>query len=625
MRKWIALLTIAVAVSSCGTKLAETENAPSVPGTEVSVDRNGFVFDPAIEKVPFPNDIIWANYGGNVTLPVDEASDNATKFLYRAINALHIKGFSPNMFIAVPLINDKPLADVAGHFKLIDLTDFQVCSASNGTAAACLGVDETGKLEFRQDGDFLKFYPVRPLDAGHKYLFVLENGIKDSSGNEVLESAIYRELESNETLADSQLEVLRETYKPLYDSVLPQFGLYRDSVLEIFTFTTANKTLSLQDFGVIKEAFTNSTVADNLESLISGLNYTAVPFEYRVIEGSVYSSPAAPFLGYVNATAGTFKSFDIGEQNVIDVPYSIYNGANFLTYNGTVYVFLHGLGANRTVAQLLTADVPYPVVSIDLPYHGDRTLSSDNPYTSCYENVSGSCFLTENPGSDRLNFYQSIFDARVVLNALASGKFDIDGDGVPDTPATVNLVGMSLGSIVGASLLGVDVATNNTVSRAVLNVGAANLVSVLDTATNEMIAGMVKTLGVDKNSMDYFVTMGVFQTLLDPADPSYLASSLTANKTIIQSAYGDSILPYVSNLALARAFDFSAYREVDFSNVTAAYGWYMFGNASAYVNHGFLLTTNASYYPEVSDFLADESVLQSAQRAAREQIKEFFQ
>ncbi|WP_022846420.1 hypothetical protein [Desulfurobacterium sp. TC5-1] len=624
MRKWIALLTIMVAVSSCGTKLAETENASSVPGTEIPIDRNGLVFDPSAEKIPFPNDIMWSQYGGNVTLPVDEASDNATKLLYRAINALHIKGFSPNMFIGVPLMNDKSLTDVSGHFKLIDLTDFQVCAASNGTSAACLGMDETVKLTFRQDGDFLKFYPVRPLDAGHQYLFVLENGIKDNSGNEILESVMYKELETNDTLLDPQLEALREEYKPLYDSVLPQFGLYRDNVLEIFTFTTANKTLSINDFGVINEALTNSTVADNLESLIGGLNYTDVPLEYRGIETFILSGPVAPLLGFVNGTNNTVMSVNIAEQTLMAVPYSIFNGANFSTYNDTVYVFLHGLGANRTVAQLLTGDIPYAVVSIDLPYHGDRVLPDDNPYTTCYENVSGSCFLTENPGSDRINFYQSIFDARVVLRALASGRFDIDGDGTPDVPKNIDLVGMSLGSIVGGSLLGIDSATNNTISKAVLNVGAANLVSVLDTATNSMITNLLGTLGVEKNSIDYFVTLGIFQTLLDPADPSYLAGNV-ANKTIIQSAYGDSILPYVSNLSFAKSIGFSNYTEVDFSNVTVAPGWYMFGNSSAYVNHGFLLSTNTTYYPEVSDYLADESVLQDAQKAAREQIKDFFQ
>ncbi|WP_456397633.1 hypothetical protein [Desulfurobacterium sp.] len=622
MRKWIAFLTIMVAVSSCGTKLAETENAPSVPGTEIAVDKNGLVFDPSTQKIPFPNDIIWAQYGGNVTLPVDRASDNATKLLYRAINALHIKGFSPNMFIAVPLINNKSLTDVAGHYRLIDLTDFRICAASNGTSPACLDMEETSKLTFRQDEDFLKFYPVKHLDAGHQYVFTLEKGIRDGSGD-ILKPAIYKELESNSTLVDPQLEALREKYKPIYDSVLPNFGLTRDNVLEMFTFTTANRTLSLSDFGVIKRALTNSTIADNLESFITGLDYSSVPLEYEDIEASVMQSAAAPYIGFVNGGNNTILSFSIGSQSLEAVPYSIYNGANYTVYNNTIYVFLHGLGGDRKVAQLLTTDIPYAVISIDLPDHGDR-VEVDNPYTSCFENVSGSCFLTENPGSDRLNFYQSIFDTRVLLRSLALGRFDIDGDGVLDTPKNIDFVGMSLGSIVGGSLLGIDSVTNNTVSRAVLNVGAANLVSVLDTATNEMITRMVKTLGVEKNSMDYFVTLSIFQTLLDPSDPAYLASSSIANKTIVQSAYGDSILPYVSNLSLAKISGFNSYTTVDFSNVAAAPGWYMFGNASAYVNHGFLLTTNISYYPEVSDYLAGQAVLQDAQRAAREQIKEFF-
>ena len=159
--------------------------------------------------------------------------------------------------------------------------------------------------------------------------------------------------------------------------------------------------------------------------------------------------------------------------------------------------------------------------------------------------------------------------------------------------------------------------------RATLS-GGANQISILDAATNELITSMLEKTGVKKNTNGYAVTLGLFQLLLDPADPLYLGVD-DSSKVIVQSAYHDTVVPNVSNEALARRCGFTSYTAVDSfdSPPPAEPGWFMFGNESNWVIHGFLIHSDVSKYPEVAGHATVEFVTE-AQKAAREQIYNFF-
>ena len=83
----------------------------------------------------------------------------------------------------------------------------------------------------------------------------------------------------------------------------------------------------------------------------------------------------------------------------------------------------------------------------------------------------------------------------------------------------------------------------------------------------------------------------------------------------------------LSNEILARKVGFDNYTQVESPDPdnppSASSGWYMFGNETNWVNHGFLLHTNVENYPEAEGHLNVE-FLQKAQKAAREQINNFF-
>ena len=148
----------------------------------------------------------------------------------------------------------------------------------------------------------------------------------------------------------------------------------------------------------------------------------------------------------------------------------------------------------------------------------------------------------------------------------------------------------------------------------------------MDAAKNELIEGLLESTGVEKNTNGYAVLLGFFQLILDPADPVYLATE-SSNSTLIQSACCDTVVPFVSNLALAKKAGFNSYdrlsTDLDFDSPPASPGWYLFGDKNHWVHHSFLIHTNLEGYPEVQPHTTTDYLLK-AERAARKQIEDFF-
>jgi len=571
------------------------------------------VFDPiATDRgapigIPFPIDTLFKETGGYLYLDTSEINDPAKKALYEAINRLKIKGFSSNTPIIVPLINDIPIdaSSLAGKYLLIDLDTKE---------------DHTDRLTFKQDGRYLKFYPVKPLEPGHKYAFLLLDGIKDANGNPLISPQVFNSLEE----------------EGLFDPIYQAVGLSRKDVLEAFTFTTADKTLSSQDLGAIKAYLISLQNDPNTPfPTINGLSYESIENDYKNLDNAVDG-----ILGLVLSSqelknyvrSGLFPAFDVTKLSELSlkvasgeafdikdyvkfIPVFIGNREN---YNGSVYIFQHGLGGYKEQAENLLNDINLPVVAIDLPFHGDYTKLTENSETECGE---GKCFLTSNVAQNRFNIYQAVFNLRLLEKLLRSGLYDIDGDGTGDTPTKVNFLGISMGAITGSIYAGFG-----SPDKVVLNVGGANLISVVDTAENETIRALLEATGVEKNTYAYAYLLGVFQLILDPADPAYLAITDTS-KTLLQNAYGDTVVPNVSNGALAKRVGFDSYLSVENPDPTSppppSSGWYMFGSEENWVHHGFLLHTEIDKYPEAEGKL-DLQFVEKAQGAARKQINDFF-
>ncbi len=661
MKKVLTLVAVSLLFFGCGKSLQESSGAPDII-TANTVKRSYFVFDPFSREpnspieIPFPNDLFWKE--GKVVLNLERAKSPEEKALYEAVNSLNLKGLSPNTPIFVPLSSDREidLETLKGRFFLFDLTSL-IELAEGGSPQS--PIDCTSSLAFLQEGRYLKFYPVKPLFPGHKYLFVILSGVRDFEGKEVLPAQVYNQLELEKPLEDKELEKLREFYQTeLYGKVFPLLTkltgieFNRESVEEAFTFTTADKTLSLKDFKLIEaylegkgevlqvEGLPYSGVQGEIGGIVQVLNsadFTAFLrslAQKATLERGIPVFPAVSIkkLGELLAVLGEVKSGDLDPNSVNWGDYisfiPLFVG-NKEKYSGEVYIFQHGLGSSKERAGELLDGIPLTVVAIDLPFHGDYTslTSSQEPDPNCLNEEgkgNGKCFLTGNPVTDRLNIYQSVFNIVLLEKLLRKGTYDLNGDGLADVPQKVNFVGVSMGSITGEIAF-----KGSTINRAVFSVGGGNLVSIVDSAKNQLIESFLENTGIKKNTNSYGVMLGLFQLILDPADPTFhRLSSERAQNCLFQSACCDTVVPPVSN----RAFGNSLYGNAtpvylktfqDFENPPAEPKWYVYGDASHWVIHSFLLKSSLENYPEVASH-TDEEYLKAATKGAQKQAYKFL-
>ncbi len=524
--------------------------------------------NPSEAILPFPNDLVWAIAAlkagvseSYVLLPIEEAGSVEEAALYALIDAAHLKGFSPNMFITIPISKPVRLLNVEGHYKLIDLTDLQTCVASGMRSPACASIDDTGRLVFRQQGYLLRFYPVEPLDPGHRYVFVLLKGIVSEAG-QLLEKPWNAYIFDSEKPLYGYAEKIRQQFAILYNVLSKINPLFtRQNVIVLVPFTVASKTFSSAAFALMQQCIEQKGALGK-EAVASCVmeNFALSPSRYllsysdtngngildvgeelyglvsavKVIFGAyhrIVSDPATFCRAFVDYGRSTVKSFRVealglyagsilgaylaGDQRELaayvqklmgdpsvrdDVPFAIYGGQY---YDGTLLMYQHGLGGSKEIGKSVADVILHKtVLAMDLPWHGERT-----PKTGpCPQ--SGACFLTPNIPQDRINYYQAIVDQTILMLVARSGCLDLNGDGLPgDVPSSFYYAGISLGSITGSMFVSLNYADPTggvfRVDKAVLNVGGANYAALVDEASRGAIQRLIcLTLGGGSYGVD---------------------------------------------------------------------------------------------------------------------------
>lgn len=642
MKNKLLLILISLSlliITACGPSHTDGETVASDDMS--NLEYNGLVFNPSESKIPFPNDIKWSapdtDHDKKVYFEITADMTQAEMGLYTALNTLAVSGFSPASPIGIPLNNAVELTNLTDKISIIDLTDLltlvQIPCAGDPSPTTCMGtnylsnyvaVNETARLKITQDGKTIKMYPITPLDAGHQYLVVIDGGIIDAQGANLAAPRLFEFLKSTETLTGSlaALEPIRVAYSAIWP-VLPLIGTTKEDVLEIFTFTTADKVLSMADLGLIQAGNpqdVNGIDYANLDTEINGI-LTGTYGAFIPSGGGGFAEVAPTAVDNINKTFNSFTFTSLASlptpPTVETVPFTLIQAPDNSATD--VVIFQHGYTGNSTnvagmaYAQSVSATLGKNVslIAMDLPFHGGR-VDYDNSSFDCDANgtvTSGECYLTSNIPGTRVNFLQSVFDQKMLLNYLSKGLIDINGDGTADAgdiPTNIYFVGMSMGSITGSIFVanedpaglgaGFGALGFKEVTKTVLNVGGGGLATLFDTSQDlaDFVTKILADKEIEKDSAGYFGFLGTLQWLIDDADPIYQAQKTDiTTKLLLQNAYKDTFVTNITNDILSNAMGVVANATVinEETDITsAATGLYMFKllDESA-TSHSFLL------------------------------------
>jgi hypothetical protein len=252
-----------------------------------------------------------------------------------------------------------------------------------------------------------------------------------------------------------------------------------------------------------------------------------------------------------------------------------------------VVIFGHGLITERrfvlAVGSALAAK-GFAAISIDFPYHGDRTycakggpisvvdpldgsLASLNPCSSgttcndlgkCVDAngngnklatfgvidmpvASGAMFLEiEHIANSKDHFQQALVDLGSLDRVLRLGNWQAVTGRAIDT-SRIYYAGQSLGGIMGAVFLGTD----PDIQRAVLNVPGANLVPMFDDSTffKGQMNAFFQRQNVDRASFEGRRFLTVAKWFMDAVDPQHLGDITGDRSLLIQMATLDFIIP----------------------------------------------------------------------------------
>ncbi len=577
------------------------------------------VLDPANSflglPIPLPNDInsaILNEDGSAIQLPITGSEPADVQMLYQAINLLKIKGLPANTFLTIPLNNDTKL-DISSLYQNIFLIPFMVnVSTSPSINPAPSIVAGPNNLIITQDGNIIKVIAKKPLLSDAQYAVLITKGVKTVSG----------ELVGH----DPAMEFLIRTQ---YNLLIDRLGLHCDDLLGMFTFTTADKTLKLSAFAKLKAGIPLSST-DFLPYSNITEEFQSILAATKLLPSTVDSNKAVNY-GSFNYLETSFTTYDITSLTTTPTPEKV---PTIILPNGVtdkVIIFQHGFGRSKTDALALAKKflpAGYPIISMDLPLHGER-VDYNNTALDCNHDgkvESGECFLTPNLVEDRINIYQAVFDLTLLLKDLEAGKFDLNGDNVPDKVSKVYFLSLSLGSITGSIFASYNI---KDLTKVALTVGGADLAVILDGTTIGDLQKSLEALGLKKGTAEYYVFLGILHLILDPADPLYNVTSALKDKTMVISAYGDNIVPNTSNAIFANIIGYPTATDVTYTNidsVSSDAGWYQYGGVvdgiPYYVPHAFLLSTeNASEKYGIS---FDQEFIDKARDTMEDQIINFF-
>jgi dienelactone hydrolase len=328
-----------------------------------------------------------------------------------------------------------------------------------------------------------------------------------------------------------------------------------------------------------------------------------------------YRIPTAGGNDATGNPAGSLENLPV----IITVPMTAKPGTGW-----PVVIFQHGITGNRTNMLPLGATLAAAgmvTIAIDLPLHGvmpgagfyagagaertfDLDISAAAAGNACLSapggdgttDPSGTCFI--NLGSlitSRDNLRQAVADLLHLSRSLGDANLDFDGGGNDLNTSRIHFAGMSLGGIVGTTLLGVD--AGGTIKASSLNVPGGGLGKLLDASASfgpVIAAGLAGTAfsgagtngtGSPFEGTDTYETFVRFaQHLTDPGDPiNYAVAANASHRIHMIMVNNDTVVP---NSAFSTCPDPSTF--------TLGIGATSFGNTADPLDDNSLIETRAA-------------------------------
>jgi len=362
--------------------------------------------------------------------------------------------------------------------------------------------------------------------------------------------------------------------------------LGRDHVLAAWPFTTMTVAAPLAELRTRAQTFATSPEPANLVHMTPGEALLDFPFGIGSIlnVGGVYHGTIESPI-FLDPTTRAWRTD--GSHTVESIKFTITVPKNPAAGPMPVVIFGHGLVTERrfvlAVGDALAAK-GYAAISIDFPYHGDRTycakggpISVVNPLDGSLASLdpcqagstcndvgkcvdangngnhlatfgvistpiaSGAVFLEiDHIANSKDHFQQALVDLGALDRSLRQGNWSAVL-GRPVDTSRIYYSGQSLGGIMGAVFLG----TNPDISRAVLNVPGAGLIPMFDDSTffSGQLDAFFTRQHVDRASFDGRRFLTVAHWFLDAVDPQHLGPITGARALMLQMATLDFIIP----------------------------------------------------------------------------------
>lgn len=540
--------------------------------------RTELAMDKASQRMPLPIDLMINPATGHIEAPLapwDKPVEAEAKPRLSEFDGASLSG-------GVLFETTGPINDATLDAKLVQLADGKVVDT---------------KLTVLADHQGIALVPTSGrLPEQTSFAVVIGDSLRDASGQPVAIMPAAHFLMAHAAMLDNGASKIHAV--PTDDAVRLEHArtllapaLTTKHILAAWPFTTMTMASRATEARKLAETTGVSPDPANLQHLTPGQALLDFPFGLGSLinVGDVYygTIQSPNFLDKVSrAWRGD------GNHEVEDVRFAMTVPKNPAPGPIPVVIFGHGLVTERRFVLALgdaLAAKGFAAISIDFPYHGDRTycakggpISVVNPTTGqlaslepcqagstcndlgkCVDSAgqgnhlatfgvlptpiaSGAVFQEiDHIASTKDHFKQALVDLGALDRSLRTGSWQsVMGHAV----GPIYYTGQSLGGIMGGLFLG----TNPDIQRAVLNVPGADLVDLFNNSTffsSQMDAFFTRN-GITRDSYDGHRLLAVARWFLDSVDPQHVGPAAGARKLLIQMATLDEIIPNACTMVL---------------------------------------------------------------------------